>query len=192
MYTITLKENEKLLLPILWTGEETELSYSISLAGRGAGITFLALLLGKASHTLKLKTHIYHQAPDTTSNILVKSTLQDTSQIHFDGLIKIAHGAKRTNAWLAAHMLLLSNKAKGSAIPNLEIQENDIKAGHAATVGKISDVEIFYLMSRGFTEKQAKILIMEGFLESIITKFPQKLISKSRKKLEGLELASNL
>src|SRR5436189_3000556 len=135
---IIVKQNEKLLLPILWTGEETELSYSISLAGRGASITFLALLLGKESQNLKLKTNIYHQAQDTKSEIIVKSALQDTSQVHFDGLIKIEHGAKGTNAWLAAHMLLLSNKAKGSAIPNLEIQENDIKAGQDTNVGRVN------------------------------------------------------
>jgi Fe-S cluster assembly protein SufD len=179
MEEIIVKEDEELVLPALWTGEEKELTYNIFLVGKGASITFLGLLLGNESNGLKLKITVTHQAENTTSNVIIKSALRDSSSVFFDGLIKIEKGAKGTNAWLAAHLLLLSQTSRGIAVPNLEIIENDIKAGHAATVGRINDLELFYLMSRGIPEEKAKELIVRGFLESIINQFPQKLSDKA-------------
>src|SRR5690348_17893472 len=167
MNEIIVKENEELVLPALWTGEESELAYNITLSGKGASVKFVGLLLGRHDQGLKLKITVVHQAENTKSNVIIKSALKDTSSVFFDGLIKIENGAKGTNAWLAAHLLLLSQKSRGIAVPNLEILENDIKAGHAATVGRINDLELFYLMSRGLTEDSAKNLIIQGFLESI-------------------------
>jgi len=179
MEEIIVKENEELVLPALWTGEEKELNYNISLAGKGASVKFLGLLLGNENQGLKLKITVIHQAENTTSEVIIKSALRDMSSVFFDGLIKIEKGAKGTKAWLAAHFLLLSQKARGIAVPNLEIIENDIKAGHAATVGRINDLELFYLMSRGIPERKAKQLIVLGFLEGIINQFPEKLSNKA-------------
>jgi Fe-S cluster assembly protein SufD len=181
MNEIIVKENEELVLPALWIGDEKELTYSITLAGKGASVKFLGLLLGRESQSLKLKITVVHQAENTRSDVIIKSALKDTSSVYFDGLIKIEKGAKGTNAWLAAHLLLLSQKARGIAVPNLEILENDIKAGHAATVGRINDLELFYLMSRGLPEEKAKSLIVQGFLDSIINQFPEKLSEKARR-----------
>jgi len=183
MNKIIVKENEELVLPALWTGEEKELVYNISLIGKGASVKFLGLLLGSDNQGLKLKITVIHQAENTKSEVIIKSALRDTSHVFIDGLIKIEPGAKGTNAWLAAHLLLLSKEAKGIAVPNLEILENDIKAGHAATVGRINELELFYLMSRGIPEKKAKSLIVDGFFESLITQFPPELQEKARAQL---------
>lgn len=180
MKEIIVKKNEELVLPVLWVGEETELGYHITLAGKGASVKFLGLLVGHETQGLKLKITVIHQAENTKSEVIIKSALCDTSQVFIDGLIKIEKGAKGTNAWLAAHLLLLSPKAKGIAVPNLEILENDIKAGHAATVGRINELELFYLMSRGIPEEQAKNLIVDGFFESMIAQFPKALQVKAR------------
>lgn len=178
MKEIVVKENEELVVPVLWTGEETELAYIITLAGRGASVKLLGLLLGHENQGLKFNVTVVHQAENTKSDVIIKSALWDSSQIFFDGLIKIEKGAKGTNAWLAAHLLLLSQKSRGIAVPNLEILENDIKAGHAATVGRINDLELFYLMSRGLPEEKAKQLIVDGFLRSILEEFPKELAEK--------------
>lgn len=191
MNEIIVKKNEAIVLPILWIGDETELSYSIKLAGRGASITFLALLLGKENQSLTLKVHVVHMAEETKSNIVIKSALTDTAKVDIDGLVKITPGAKGTNAWLAAHLLLLSEKAKGRAIPSLEILENDIKAGHATTVGRINDMEMFYLMSRGLSSETAKKLIVQGFLQEMIDKFPKKLAEKAQLVIEKEEKQSS-
>lgn len=185
---IIVKENEELFLPMLWTGEETNLSYNILLAGKGAKISLFALLLGKDSHKIDLKTTVQHQHPETTSEVIIKSALTDSSQVNFQGLVKIESGAKGTNAWLAAHLLLLSNKARGIAIPSLEILENDIKAGHATTVGRVNDLELFYVMSRGISKKQATLVIAEGFLQSVLEKFPEDMKEKAKEALENFSL----
>lgn len=181
MKKIIIKENEHKILPLLWTGKETEMEYLITLAGRGASIDMFGLFLGNGNHGLKCKITVVHKAEDTKSNIIIKGALRDMASVFFDGLIKIEQGAKGTNAWLAAHLLLLSPKARGITIPNLEILENDVKAGHATTVGRLSDLELFYLMSRGLSAKMAKELIVEGFFEDLITKFPESLQKKARK-----------
>src|SRR5258708_1467005 len=181
---IIIKENEHVFLPVLWIGEESQLSYDIILAEKGSKITLLGLLVGKDSHKIDLKTTIYHQNQDTQSEIIFKGALTDASSVNYQGLVKIEPGAKGTKAWLAAHLLLLSNKARGIAIPSLEILENDIKAGHATTVGRVNDLELFYLMSRGLPKQTAQLLIVEGFLQSILEKFPEELIEKAKLELE--------
>jgi Fe-S cluster assembly protein SufD len=178
MENIIVKENEELVLPALWTGDETELSYTIFLAEKGASVKFFGLLLGQKKQGLKFKITVHHQAENTKSEVIIKSALKDTSSVFFDGLIKIEKGARGTTAWLAAHILLLSSKARGIAVPNLEILENDIKAGHATTVGRINELELFYLMSRGIAEEKAKQLIIEGFLHSLLEQFPKELVAK--------------
>lgn len=183
MKRITLKDYEEKIVPVLWLGKETELGYDIHLVGKGASITLLILLLGKETNKLDLVTNIYHQQPETTSKIIVRGALDGSSQVNYEGLVKIDPGAKGTNAWLAAHMLLLSNKAKGRAVPSLEILENDIKAGHATTVGRVNDLELFYLKSRGISEKTAKALIIQGFLSGMLEDFPPAAAKKAEKEL---------
>ncbi len=182
---ITIKQNEQKTIPILWTGQETDLSYNIHLAGNGAKLTLIALLLGKKTDHAYIQTNIYHDSPNTQSRVIFKGALTDAANINFEGLVKIEPGAKGTNAWLAAHILLLSNLAKGRAVPSLEIAENDIKAGHATTVGKVNDLELFYLQSRGISKKAALSLIVHGFLSSILNEFPKDIASSARKQLDS-------
>jgi Fe-S cluster assembly protein SufD len=76
----------------------------------------------------------------------------------------IEKNAQQTKSFLRENVLLLSPNAKAEAIPNLEIEANDVKCSHAATISNISDEEVFYLMSRGISRKEAEELIVEGFL----------------------------
>ncbi|MBU4098451.1 SufD family Fe-S cluster assembly protein, partial [Patescibacteria group bacterium] len=108
---IVIKKNQELVLPILWTGNESLLSYNIRLAGKGAKITLLALLLGKKEDKLNLKIKIYHQKPGTNSKIIIKGALKNSADIKLNGLVKIEPGAKDANTLLASHILLLSDKA---------------------------------------------------------------------------------
>lgn len=183
MESVVVKKNEEKVIALLWTGDETEISYDIKLAGPGASIKFLGLLIGKAAQSLNLHVTVTHQAVQTISKVIIKSALTDNAKVDIEGLVKIQQGAKGTNAWLAAHLLILSEKAKGRAVPSLEILENDIKAGHATTVGRINDLEIFYLMSRGLSRETARRLIVEGFLQEMIEQFPEELAIKARKEL---------
>lgn len=181
---IVIKSNENIVLPILWLGKETSLSYNIFLAGNGAKITLPALLLGENMSVLDLNINIYHQKPGTFSKIIVKGTLDGRANVRFNGLVKIEPGAKNADASLAAHILLLSDKTKAEIIPSLEISEKDIKAGHAVTISRINDMELFYLMSRGLSKTQAASLIINGFLTSILNQFPQDIAKQARKKIK--------
>jgi len=169
---IIVKQNEELTLPVIWTGEEKEINYNIALTKPGAKINFLMLLLGNNDNKVIINVNIIHEKPQTVSKVVVKGVLNDYANVDFNGLVKINKHSKLSNAWLAAHLLLLSENAKGRAVPSLEILENDIKAGHATTVGKVNDTEIFYLMSRGLSRKNAKQVIIQGFLSSFLDEFP--------------------
>jgi Fe-S cluster assembly protein SufD len=170
---IIVSKGEELILPVVWSGKEKEINYDISLSQEGANIKLLMLLLGSGSNAVNIKVNIIHEKPQTKSTVIVKGILKDSSSIDFNGLVKINKGATLANAWLSAHLLILSDKAKGLAVPSLEILENDVKAGHAATVGKLNELEIFYLMSRGLSSTRAKQLIVKGFLNGFLKEFPK-------------------
>jgi Fe-S cluster assembly protein SufD len=183
MENVIVKKNEEKIITLLWTGDETELSYDIRLSEPGASVKFLGLLIGKETQSLNLHVTVSHQAPQTSSKVIIKSALTESAKVDIEGLVKIDKGAKGTNAWLAAHLLLLSEKAKGRAVPSLEILENDIKAGHATTVGRLNEMEIFYLMSRGLSRQTSKALIIGGFLQEMIEQFPKNLAELAKKEL---------
>lgn len=185
MYKVlSIKQNEEVVLPILWTGEETNINHEVFLNGKGASVTVLMLLLGKKTDRLLTNINVYHQKPETKSRVIVKGIIGDDANVDFNGLVKIEKKSKGSNAWLAAHLLLLSKNAKGRAVPSLEILENDVKAGHATTVGRVNDLEIFYLMSRGLSKANAKSLIIQGFLSRFLDEFPQGTVkTKAMKQL---------
>lgn len=163
---------------IFWDGKETSLNYNFTLSKPNTTLSLLGLLIGSGTKELDIKITVIHAAPNTKSEIILKGVLKDLSRVNLEGLVKIEKGAKGTNTWLATHLLILSDQAKGKAVPSLEILENDIQAGHAATVGKVSDAEMFYLQSRGLSKDQAKSLIVEGFLSSVLQKMPKNIQSK--------------
>jgi Fe-S cluster assembly protein SufD len=182
---ITVKENEELILPVVWTGKKTAIDYSIQLLGVGSSLTFLMLLLGEKEDMVKINVNVKHLAKETKSKVIVKGIVNDKASVDFTGLVKIEKGSKGANAWLSANLLLLSKTAKGRAVPSLEILENDIKAGHATTVGKVSEQELFYLMSRGISKIKARDLIINGFLSGFLKEFPDgKIKTEAFKKLK--------
>jgi Fe-S cluster assembly protein SufD len=165
---IVIKKNENLVLPVVWRGQEKEINYDIKLTGINSSLTLKMLLLGKKEDKVKIQVNVDHQNIETKSKIIVKGILDDNANIDFNGLVKIEKGSKGSSAWLSANLLLLSDSAKGRAVPALEILENDVKAGHATTIGKINDSELFYLMSRGLSKSKATDLIVQGFLNGFL------------------------
>ncbi len=117
-------------------------------------------------------TNAFHRVPNTSNNIFVKGVLKDASSSIYRGLIKIDKVAQQTNSYLSEHSLMIGKEALANSIPSLEIDANDVKASHGSTTGKVDEEQIYYLMSRGLTEKQAERLIIEGFFIPIIEKIP--------------------
>ena len=172
--TITVKQNESKIFPIFWFGENNEdLTVNAVLDKPGSSLKILGIFYGKQNH-YDLKTNIVHKAPNTYSRTIIKGVLDDTASANFEGMVRIEKGAKNADADLKEHTILLSKKAKATAIPRLDVLENEVKAGHGATVGKIDEEQLFYIMSRGLTMKDAKHIIIKGFLSALLSEFPKR------------------
>jgi FeS assembly protein SufD len=138
--------------------------------GPGALAEDVEIIFGIGNQSFDITSNLIHIAPNTRGKVLVKSVLKDTSQSLFKGMIKIHKQAKSTESYLAGHAILLDKGAKSDAIPGLEIESNEVKATHSASVAQIDEKQIFYLMSRGLSEELAKREIVAGFLEPISRK----------------------
>lgn len=172
--SIVLTENQEKVLPLVSTSGSGEIAVNARLVGRGARLDLVGAFFLANSDKVKLNINIDHVAPETTSNTLVRSVLADSAVGNFCGLVKIKKGAKNTNTFFREDALLLSDSAKAEAIPSLEIEENEVKAGHASTVGPIDAEMLFYLESRGIGQKEAKQLIVQGYFDAVLSKFPEK------------------
>jgi len=117
-------------------------------------------------------SNTHHAAEDTFGDILFKGALRDVSRLGFEGIIKVDHGAQRTDSYLTMNTLFLSEGARANSIPGLEILADDVKCSHGATVGTVQEQEVFYLMSRGISRNEAEKLIVGGFFEPVIEEMP--------------------
>src|SRR5690606_4054885 len=104
--------------------------------------------------------------------ILQRGVLSDQTTAIFNAIGKIEHGATRSNAEQESRVLMLSRDARGDANPILLIDENDVTAGHAASVGRIDEMQLYYLRSRGITKEEAERLIIHGFLAPVVNELP--------------------
>lgn len=139
------------------------------LVGRGAHGDLQALYFGDESQTLDFRTYQDHVAPDTTSNLLYKGVVGGKARSIYTGLIRVRPGARGTNAYQTNRNLKLSDDAWAESVPNLEIENNDVKCSHASTVSPVDDDQRFYLESRGVPTGEAERLIVAGFLDEVIT-----------------------
>jgi len=113
-----------------------------------------------------------HFAENTTSDLLYKGALMDQSRSVWQGMIYVKPGADGTDGYQANRNLILSKDARADSIPGLEILANDVRCTHGATVGKIDETELFYLLSRGIPRKEAEELIVMGFFTPIMERIP--------------------
>lgn len=171
---LDLKEGQEKVLPLVWTSGSEEIVVNATLSGRGSRLSVLGAFFLNNSDEVKATINITHTAADTYSNTLIKSVLTDRARGGFYGLVKINHGAKNTDTYFREDALLLSKEAKAEAIPSLEIDENEVKAGHASTVGPVDPEQIFYLMSRGVTQEEAKRMVVQGYFHTVLEALPAK------------------
>lgn len=165
MKQIILKKDEKKVIPILL--EKNEHRIDVDLVGEGSSVDVLGLVMGKGKDERTLEVYITHSAPNTKSNVNVRAVLKGRSKFDFRGNVKILNGAKGADAYLRSDALLFGDAKMGDDTPALEILERDVKAGHAATIGKVDEAMLFYLMSRGISRKQAEKLLVEGFISPV-------------------------
>ena len=144
----------------------------INLEGEGSTARMSGFYFTDGNQHLDHDTQQNHLAPHTTSDLLFKGALEDNSRSVWQGMIHVAPGAQRTDGYQANRNLVLSKHARADSIPGLEIQADDVRCTHGATVGKIDEDEFFYLRSRGIPPKEARRLIVEGFFDPIMQRIP--------------------
>jgi Fe-S cluster assembly protein SufD len=165
---ISLGKNQKMTYVFFAERErKAGCKLTFELNGAGAELKLIGLLIGKAKQQFNFDIDVIHKAKGTKSNLIVKNALFDESSVNFKGNIVIEKSAHLADAYLAHHTLLLSERAFAKSIPALEIMADDVKAGHAATMGKIDNDLIFYLMSRGISRESAIKIFIRGFFENL-------------------------
>src|SRR5436309_15385914 len=113
-----------------------------------------------------------HVAPETTSTIVSKSVSKDGGRTSYRGLVHVEEGAKHAKSFVRCDALILDEQSKSDTYPYMEIGERDAQIGHEATVSKVGDDQLFYLMSRGLSEQQATGMIVNGFIEPVTRTLP--------------------
>ena len=113
-----------------------------------------------------------HAAPNTTSLITSKSISKDGGRAGYRGLVRVEPGAENARSFVRCDALILDEDSRSDTYPYMEIEESDIDIGHEATVSKVGEDQLFYLMSRGLTEEQATAMVVAGFIEPIVKELP--------------------
>lgn len=144
----------------------------INLEGEGSTARMSGFYFTDGEQHLDHDTQQNHLAPHTTSDLLFKGALEDKSRSVWQGMIHVAPVAQRTDGYQANRNLVLSKHARADSIPGLEIQADDVRCTHGATVGKIDETELFYLLSRGIPDRDSRRLIVEGFFDPIMQRIP--------------------
>lgn len=137
---------------------------SIHLTGRGAGAAVFVLYTGRGASCNALRVTLSHEAPNTYGRVIFRAALYDASRVDFAGMLYIAKGADGSDSYLSAKALMLSDSAIARIDPKLEILANSVKASHGATVGRLSEQDLFYFQSRGVDRKAAERVLVEAFL----------------------------
>jgi Fe-S cluster assembly protein SufD len=140
------------------------------LAGEGATSRVTGAYFADGSQHLDYDTFQEHIAPNTTSDFAFKGALRDQASVVWRGMIKVEKDAQRTNAYQENRNLLLSEKAHADSIPGLEIEANDVRCTHGATVGQVDREQLFYLMARGLSRGEAERLIVRGFFTDLLSR----------------------
>jgi Fe-S cluster assembly protein SufD len=161
-----------------------------TLAGEGANSFMYGLYFAHADQHFEHWTLQDHASPHTTSDLLYKGALGDTSQALYYGTIRIRKDSFRSDAYQANRNLVLSPKARALPNPQLEIENNDVRCTHGATVGQIDDEHLFYLQSRGIPLEEARRLIVFGFFNQVLDQvawsgMQERLADAIRSKMEA-------
>jgi Fe-S cluster assembly protein SufD len=157
-------------------GYYARLRTDAKVTGKGGHNELLAVYFGEAEQMHDFRTIQEHIAPKTTSELVFKGAVEDASRSVYSGLIKIGVDARGTSANQTNRNLLLSPNASAESVPNLEIENNDVKCSHASAVGPIDDDHRYYLESRGVPPDIAERLIVLGFFRDLLDRIPDEVL----------------
>jgi Fe-S cluster assembly protein SufB len=150
----------------------TMLYPSSILRGRGAKSDHISIAFASKMQNQDVGAKVFMLAPDTSATITSKSISMDGGITSYRGIVKVAKNATNATLNVECDALMMDNTSESNTYPVMDIQNNTATISHEATVGKISDEQIFYLMSRGISEEQAVQMIVSGFIEPVIKELP--------------------
>ncbi|MBW7996346.1 MAG: Fe-S cluster assembly protein SufB [Candidatus Glassbacteria bacterium] len=154
-------------------GSRVTMKYpSVVLKGRKAHGEVLSLAMAGDGQHQDTGSKMIHAAPETTSLIVSKSISKGSGRTSYRGLVQVLPGAEKCKANVRCDALLIDDNSRSDTYPYMNIAEEDVEIGHEATVARIGDEQLFYLMSRGLNEEQAAAMIVRGFVEPIVKQLP--------------------
>jgi len=154
-------------------GSKVTMKYpSVYLMGRNAKAEIISVAFAGKDQHQDAGGKVIHAAPDTTSTITSKSISKDGGRTSYRGLLKIHKGAENSKSAVRCDALLLDEISRSDTYPSIEVDEEKVTIEHEATVGKIGDEQLFYLMSRGLSEGEAKTMIVNGFFDCFTKELP--------------------
>jgi Fe-S cluster assembly protein SufD len=184
----TLAERDSTLdtLNVALGGSVGRVDLNARLVGPGANSDMLGLYFGDADQHFDFNTSQDHVAPHAHSDLLYKGALDGSARGVFRGIIRVHEGAQGTDAYQTNRNLILSDQAVATSLPNLEIEADDVRCSHGATVGQLDSEALFYLMSRGLNRERAERLVVLGFLGEVLSRLPMGgVVEKVTKAIES-------
>ncbi|MBI1973203.1 SufD family Fe-S cluster assembly protein [Candidatus Micrarchaeota archaeon] len=160
-------------------GKKIKGKREVVLNGRGAETRNVELVFGHGKQEMTFNYNLIHESGDTQSSLLAKSVLRDNARVFAEGLARIEPPAANSNSLVNEHALLLNRGAKCDAIPSLEIENNNVRCSHSASVTNIDPEKLFYLQSRGLSFEEARQAIALGFLGDALRVFPQRIAERT-------------
>lgn len=154
-------------------GSKLTMKYpSCYLVGEGAHGEILSMAFAAKGQHQDTGGKVIHVAPNTTSKITSKSISKSEGRASYRGLLKVHKGAYNSKSNVVCDALLLDPQSRSDTYPYIEIDEDDVTVGHEASVSKIGEEQLFYLMSRGLSEEQATGMVVSGFIEPLVKELP--------------------
>mgnify|MGYP002743741584 FL=1 len=142
------------------------------LAGEGAHCEFTGVTFAGEGQYLDTGAKVIHAAPHTTSNVNSKSISKSGGTAIYRGVLNIGKNADHSKATVSCESLMLDQESQSDTIPSITIENDNVDLGHEAKIGRISDEAIFYLMTRGISEEEARAMLVRGFVEPISKELP--------------------
>jgi Fe-S cluster assembly protein SufD len=163
-----------------------------ALVGQGGRSVLHAAYLGTGEQVHDFRTLQDHHAPRTSSELLFSGAVADDARSVYSGLIRIRNGARGSDAFQTNHNLVLSQGAHADSVPNLDIEENDVRCSHASTVGPVDEDQRYYLESRGIEPAVAERLIVLGFFAAMAERAPVEAVGRLVETQVGTRLAGRV
>ncbi|HEX9017049.1 MAG TPA: Fe-S cluster assembly protein SufB, partial [Chloroflexota bacterium] len=154
-------------------GSKVTMKYpAVHLMGEGARGEILSIAFAGRGQSQDAGGKVVHMAPNTTSTVTSKSISKDGGRASYRGLLKVHDGARGSKSNVRCDALLLDERSRTDTYPYIEIDEDQVEIGHEASVSKIGEEQLFYLMSRGISENDAVMMIVNGFIEPFTKELP--------------------